>query len=77
MEPMLLFVGRMVIQKGPDLLVEAIPFVLKFRPDVKFVLVGQYILIHLLLSIIIGISVIDAHYSRVFVILFFLASSLV
>ena len=36
--PMVLFCGRMSIQKGPDLLVEAIPHVLKNRSDMKFVL---------------------------------------
>ncbi|CBZ49936.1 hypothetical protein NCLIV_004200 [Neospora caninum Liverpool] len=41
MDPMFLFVGRMVVQKGPDLLLEAIPFVLKFRNDAKFVFVGD------------------------------------
>lgn len=41
MEPMFLFVGRMVIQKGPDLLIEAVPFILRTRSDVKFVLVGD------------------------------------
>eukprot|EP00921_Rhytidocystis_pertsovi_P025088 GHVQ01040468.1.p1 GENE.GHVQ01040468.1~~GHVQ01040468.1.p1 ORF type:complete len:1022 (-),score=152.14 GHVQ01040468.1:1478-4543(-) len=41
MEPMFLFVGRLVIQKGPDLMIEAIPHILKFRGDVKFVIVGD------------------------------------
>lgn len=41
MDPMVLFVGRMATQKGPDLLVEAIPNVLGSRPDAKFVLVGD------------------------------------
>jgi len=41
MDPMVLFVGRMVVQKGPDLLVEAIPFVLKFYPEAKFVFAGD------------------------------------
>lgn len=39
--PMVLFVGRMRYQKGPDLLVEAIPIVLSRRWDVKFVFVGE------------------------------------
>ncbi|KAH0473088.1 MAG: hypothetical protein KVP17_003150 [Porospora cf. gigantea B] len=41
MEPMFLFVGRLATQKGPDILVEAIPHILKFRGDAKFVIVGD------------------------------------
>lgn len=41
LDPMVLFVGRMATQKGPDILVEAIPAVLAARPDAKFVLVGD------------------------------------
>ncbi|KAL8433936.1 hypothetical protein Efla_001838 [Eimeria flavescens] len=41
LEPMFLFVGRMAVQKGPDLLLEAVPFVQKFRGDAKFVFVGD------------------------------------
>jgi len=41
MDPMFLFVGRAAVQKGPDLLVEAIPMVLKARGDAKFVIVGD------------------------------------
>jgi glycosyltransferase involved in cell wall biosynthesis len=41
MDPMVLFVGRLTIQKGPDLLLEAIPCVLHRRPDAKFVFVGD------------------------------------
>ncbi|KAI0563906.1 D-inositol-3-phosphate glycosyltransferase [Gracilaria domingensis] len=41
MDPMVLFVGRMATQKGPDILVEAIPNILGARPDAKFVLVGD------------------------------------
>jgi glycosyltransferase involved in cell wall biosynthesis len=39
--PVVLFVGRMSHQKGPDLLVEAIPRVLSSRWDVKFVFCGE------------------------------------
>jgi glycosyltransferase involved in cell wall biosynthesis len=39
--PVVLFIGRMSYQKGPDLLVEAIPEVLKARWDVKFVFIGE------------------------------------
>ncbi|MCM8823311.1 MAG: glycosyltransferase family 4 protein [Candidatus Omnitrophica bacterium] len=41
LDPMVLFVGRIVYQKGPDLLVEAIPHILKFYPNAKFVFVGD------------------------------------
>ena len=41
LDPMVLFVGRMVYQKGPDLLVEAIPHILKFYPHTKFVFAGD------------------------------------
>eukprot|EP00922_Rhytidocystis_sp_ex-Travisia-forbesii_P043119 GHVS01064420.1.p1 GENE.GHVS01064420.1~~GHVS01064420.1.p1 ORF type:complete len:1234 (-),score=144.64 GHVS01064420.1:207-3854(-) len=41
MDPMFLFVGRLVEQKGPDLLIEAVPHVLKHRDDVKFIIVGD------------------------------------
>jgi glycosyltransferase involved in cell wall biosynthesis len=39
--PMVLFCGRMSIQKGPDLLVEAIPRILRNRSDVCFVFMGE------------------------------------
>jgi len=41
MDPVVLFCGRMVFQKGPDLLVEAIPYILRFYPYAKFVFVGE------------------------------------
>ena len=40
-DPMVLFVGRMVYQKGPDLLVEAIPYILQYHPGAKFVFAGD------------------------------------
>ena len=39
--PLVLFVGRLVYQKGPDLLADAIPLVLRRRWDVQFVIVGE------------------------------------
>jgi glycogen(starch) synthase len=39
--PVVLFTGRMTPQKGPDLLVRAIPEVLKNRWDVKFIFAGE------------------------------------
>jgi glycosyltransferase involved in cell wall biosynthesis len=39
--PLILFIGRMQHQKGPDLLVEAIPHVLKHRWDAKFIFAGE------------------------------------
>lgn len=41
MDPMVLFSGRMVYQKGPDLLIEAIPYVLRYYPNAKFVFAGD------------------------------------
>jgi len=40
-DPVVLFVGRFTHQKGPDLLVEAIPDVLKDFPNTKFVFLGD------------------------------------
>ncbi len=40
-DPTVLFAGRMVAQKGPDLLVEAIPPLLGFHPGAKFVFAGD------------------------------------
>jgi glycosyltransferase involved in cell wall biosynthesis len=37
LDPMVLFVGRATLQKGPDLLMEAIPSVLNNYPNVKFI----------------------------------------
>jgi glycosyltransferase involved in cell wall biosynthesis len=41
MDPMVLFSGRLVYQKGPDLLIEAIPYILKYYNNAKFVFVGD------------------------------------
>jgi len=41
LDPTVLFCGRMAWQKGPDLLVEAIPSVLRFTPKAKFLFVGD------------------------------------
>ena len=41
LDPMVLFVGRMVYQKGPDLLVEAIPQILHYHSNAKFVFAGD------------------------------------
>jgi glycosyltransferase involved in cell wall biosynthesis len=41
MDPMVLIVGRMVYQKGPDLLVSAAPYILNYYPNAKFVFVGD------------------------------------
>lgn len=40
-DPMVLFAGRMVHQKGPDLLVQAIPAILRYYPNAKFIYVGD------------------------------------
>jgi glycosyltransferase involved in cell wall biosynthesis len=39
--PLVLFVGRMEYQKGPDLLARAVPLVLQHRWDARFVMAGQ------------------------------------
>lgn len=41
LDPTVLFVGRMVVQKGPDILVRAMPAVLRYYPGAKFVFVGD------------------------------------
>ncbi len=41
MDPMILFVGRLSTQKGPDLLLEAMPHILAQRGDAKAVFVGE------------------------------------
>ena len=41
MDPMVLFVGRMVVQKGPDILVQAVPGILRHFPNTKFVFAGD------------------------------------
>jgi len=40
-DPTVLFSGRLVYQKGPDLLMDAIPFILRFYPNAKFVFAGE------------------------------------
>jgi glycosyltransferase involved in cell wall biosynthesis len=41
LDPTILFCGRLVWQKGPDLLAEAIPRILRLHPDAKVVFVGE------------------------------------
>jgi len=41
LDPMVLIVGRVVYQKGPDILTQAIPHILKYYPNTKFVFVGD------------------------------------
>ncbi len=41
MDPMILFVGRMCVQKGPDILLSSIPMILHYFPHAKFVFVGD------------------------------------
>ncbi|MDD2835006.1 MAG: glycosyltransferase family 4 protein [Methanothrix sp.] len=41
MAPLVLFCGRMSIQKGPDLLVEAVPYILRNRSDARFIFMGE------------------------------------
>jgi glycosyltransferase involved in cell wall biosynthesis len=41
LDPTVLFVGRMVVQKGPDILVRTMPGVLRHYPNAKYVFVGD------------------------------------
>jgi glycosyltransferase involved in cell wall biosynthesis len=41
LDPTVLFVGRMVVQKGPDILVRTMPSVLRYYPNAKYVFVGD------------------------------------
>ena len=41
LDPTVLFCGRLVWQKGPDLLIEAIPEALRARADAKFIFLGD------------------------------------
>jgi glycosyltransferase involved in cell wall biosynthesis len=41
LDPTILFVGRMVVQKGPDILVRTLPSVLRYHPNAKFAFVGD------------------------------------
>jgi glycosyltransferase involved in cell wall biosynthesis len=41
LDPTVLFVGRMVVQKGPDILARAMPHVLRYYPNAKFVFAGD------------------------------------
>jgi glycogen synthase len=41
LEPTVLFCGRLALQKGPDLLIEAVPAILKYYRQAKFVFAGD------------------------------------
>jgi len=41
LDPTVLFCGRLAWQKGPDLLVESIPAILRFHSNAKFIFVGE------------------------------------
>lgn len=41
LDPMVLFVGRMVVQKGPDILMQSLPHILKHYPHAKYVFAGD------------------------------------
>lgn len=41
LDPTVLFVGRMVVQKGPDILIRSIPHILRYHPSTKFVFAGD------------------------------------
>ncbi len=40
-DPLILYAGRMVYQKGPDVLMESIPHIVREFPNAKFVFVGD------------------------------------
>jgi glycosyltransferase involved in cell wall biosynthesis len=40
-DPVILYVGRMAWQKGPDILLHTIPGMLQYYPEAKFILVGD------------------------------------
>jgi glycosyltransferase involved in cell wall biosynthesis len=41
LDPTVLFAGRMVQQKGPDIMIEALPGLLRYYPHAKFVFAGE------------------------------------
>lgn len=41
LDPMVLFAGRLTVQKGPDILVRSIPSVMRHFPNAKFVFAGD------------------------------------
>lgn len=41
LDPMVLFVGRLTVQKGPDILVRTMPSVLRYYPHAKYVFAGD------------------------------------
>jgi glycosyltransferase involved in cell wall biosynthesis len=41
LDPTVLFAGRMVVQKGPDILVRTMPAVLRYYPHAKYVFAGD------------------------------------
>jgi glycosyltransferase involved in cell wall biosynthesis len=41
LDPMILFAGRLVVQKGPDILVQSAPAILRHYPNAKFVFAGD------------------------------------
>ena len=41
MDPTVLFCGRLSLQKGPDLLLDAVPGLLRYHPSAKFVFAGD------------------------------------
>ena len=40
-DPAVLFVGRITSQKAPDVLIDAIPYVLRYHPSAKFFITGE------------------------------------
>jgi glycosyltransferase involved in cell wall biosynthesis len=51
-EPMILFIGRLTRQKGPDLLIGAMPKIIKNIPRAKLVVVGEGVMKERLISMV-------------------------
>lgn len=41
LDPMVLFAGRLTVQKGPDILIRTMPWVMRYYPGAKFVFAGD------------------------------------
>ncbi len=41
LDPMVLFAGRLTVQKGPDILVRTMPWVMRYYPNAKYVFAGD------------------------------------
>ncbi len=60
LDPTVLFVGRMVVQKGPDILVRTMPSILRHYASAKFVFVGDGHMRHEVCALANGLGVAHA-----------------